>query len=746
MDGDVQVWRAAIVSQGWERQMTQDMFAQPLTPYYSRLWSWRKFDDQITHSDTQKLQLKSGTSPYRHTSITRHPYKELCVHYFTVRNNWFKGNCKSCSFQAHSTQVVTCLHLDNHQLISGSDDHSILLFKFAQPETGRQTGRNGPWLTKVLHGHDGGVWCLQVIGRLKNVIVSGSTDRTVRVWNSDSGDCLNVLRGHTSTIRCLYIIPDNQHIPEPDSGHHNPPTQVSSTSIPLNSKMVWVSHQLFVSMLRLNFSTSAAFIDLLVTEVGYWMEVESFLIVTGSRDRTLSIWRLELFHVPENLRQQFDTHMPSPSVNPSHFNMPSLQTGSRPTPKRASAVTGIQSMDALERKLREERLLRSIETEGSTGLIPRDWKNKVTRLLGKLGGGSVSTGTDIPQIESIENEDHNPSDDSNDSDSDDDLQSPRFSGLNLQYLTRATPLHTMTGHTDSVRSISVNQQIIVSGSYDFTVRVWRMQSQNRSKLVHILTGHTNKVYSVACDELGNRACSGSMDATVRVWDVLTGSCLHLLEGHSSLVGLLQLERLLYLPPSAFSRYRMDDNSVMMGSPSPPQLALRTPVGTMFPDNVLPCNQVTSRRDSLTVARRTVPETDYAPGHPILISAAADSTLRIWNVEGGSHINTLYGHTAAITCLTFDSDKCVSGSEGAYKLWDLRRGGAFVRDLAGGSENVVNNDDNLVANMNAQEQITGAWKIAMDDRRCVMALQRGGMTWFEIMDYDVESAALEREHF
>ena len=35
--------------------------------------------------------------------------------------------------------------------------------------------------------------------------MSGSTDRTLRVWDADSGDCTHVLYGHTSTVRCLAL-------------------------------------------------------------------------------------------------------------------------------------------------------------------------------------------------------------------------------------------------------------------------------------------------------------------------------------------------------------------------------------------------------------------------------------------------------------------------------------------------------------------------------------------------------------
>lgn len=51
------------------------------------------------------------------------------------------------------------------------------------------------------------------------------------------------------------------------------------------------------------------------------------------------------------------------------------------------------------------------------------------------------------------------------------------------------------------------------------------------------------VYSVVLDPTRNQACSGSMDGTVRVWNLSTGQCAHTLTGHTSLVGLLGLSPL-----------------------------------------------------------------------------------------------------------------------------------------------------------------------------------------------------------
>lgn len=51
-------------------------------------------------------------------------------------------------------------------------------------------------------GHTGGVWSSQM---RDNIIISGSTDRTLKVWNAETGECIHTLYGHTSTVRCMHL-------------------------------------------------------------------------------------------------------------------------------------------------------------------------------------------------------------------------------------------------------------------------------------------------------------------------------------------------------------------------------------------------------------------------------------------------------------------------------------------------------------------------------------------------------------
>jgi WD40 repeat protein len=72
----------------------------------------------------------------------------------------------------------------------------------------------------------------------------------------------------------------------------------------------------------------------------------------------------------------------------------------------------------------------------------------------------------------------------------------------------------------------------VSGSHDNTVRVWDLDT---GACLRVLEGHTDWVNSAALHADGRRVVTGSSDNTVRVWDLDTGACLRVLEGHTSSV-------------------------------------------------------------------------------------------------------------------------------------------------------------------------------------------------------------------
>ncbi len=126
-----------------------------------------------------------------------------------------------------------------------------------------------------------------------------------------------------------------------------------------------------------------------------------------------------------------------------------------------------------------------------------------------------------------------------------ELSGPRVGGM---WSTRWAHCHVGRGeilgrHTSGVGAVAVlvlpdGRPIAVTGSYDATVRVWDLSTG--TPLGEPLTGHTSSVVAVAALLLPDGrpvAVTGSYDATVRVWDLTTGTPLgEPLTGHTDWVG------------------------------------------------------------------------------------------------------------------------------------------------------------------------------------------------------------------
>jgi WD40 repeat protein len=112
-----------------------------------------------------------------------------------------------------------------------------------------------------------------------------------------------------------------------------------------------------------------------------------------------------------------------------------------------------------------------------------------------------------------------------------DLENEPEAPLDDEMISEKFLKFKLVEHENSVRDLAVHGNILVSGSYDNNVIVWNL---NTGKKVHVLKGHTMKVYCVAIDPKRRHCISGSLDASVRIWDIDSGECKFVLQGKQTI--------------------------------------------------------------------------------------------------------------------------------------------------------------------------------------------------------------------
>lgn len=138
---------------------------------------------------TISTRSSSRRVPQRPKTVS---YKSHFKHRYLISKAWRAGGSLSAHTITPDQGVVTSLHLTSNYIIVALDNAKIHVFS-----------PHGEHL-RCLQGHVMGVWAMAPYG---DTLVSGGCDRDVRVWDLNTGQAVHMLRGHTSTVRCLKIAP-----------------------------------------------------------------------------------------------------------------------------------------------------------------------------------------------------------------------------------------------------------------------------------------------------------------------------------------------------------------------------------------------------------------------------------------------------------------------------------------------------------------------------------------------------------
>jgi len=387
---------------------------------------------------------------------------------------------------------------DGRRIVSGSSDKTVRVW---DTESGQELC--------CLRGHSNSVNSVAYSPDGRR-IVSGSGDKTVRVWDAESGQELRSLRAHrnayTNSVESVAYSPDGRRIVAGDMD---------------NTVRVWDAES--GQELR-----SPRGHEGIVKSVAF--SPDGWRIVSGSEDKTVRVWDAER-GLELRCRRGHKHLVESVAYSPDGRWIVSGSGSTLYSEDNTVRVWDAESGQELRSLRGHERIVTSVAyspdgqriVSGSWDKTVRVWDAENGQELLSLCGhgqgywGSVESVAYSPDGRRI-------------------VAGYNDNTMRVWDAESGQELRSLRGHEGIVKSMAFSPDgwRIVSGSNDKTVRVWDAE---RGQELRCLRGHEYPVGSVAYSPDGRWIVSGSFDDTVRVWDAESGECVEVIEGSGDVVAI-----------------------------------------------------------------------------------------------------------------------------------------------------------------------------------------------------------------
>ncbi|KAH7252726.1 hypothetical protein BKA59DRAFT_436883 [Fusarium tricinctum] len=371
-----------------------------------------------------------------------------------------------------------------------SPEYSLIqeLFKHEGPDwinLKPKMDKNWKNCLQTLEGHMGIIFSV-ALSPDNQLIASGGSDKTVKLWDITTGLCRHTLKHH-DTIHSITFLPDGQSL--------------ASAS---NTIRIWdTKTELCLRTLQGH--------DKHVSSVA--SSSDGQYLASGSSDRTIKIWSPNTGKCLKTLEGHSDCFT-SVAFSPDNQRLVSGSVDGTVKIWDTKSFSNLQTLQGHGGAVRsvafspDSMRLASLSTDGV-----KFWDAATGLSLSKLGGfwpyrTAVAFSADGRRLALGNHE----------------------SVIELLDAETSAILQTLKGFQGPILSMAFtgDGQHLVSGSEAGLVKIWAL-SVDAFPLT--IEDHDEFVNSTAISEDGFRVASGSRDTTVKIWETETGTCLQTFKGH-----------------------------------------------------------------------------------------------------------------------------------------------------------------------------------------------------------------------
>jgi len=527
---------------------------------------------------------------------------------------------------------------DGRMVLSGSNDNTLKLWDVA---TGREL--------RTFSGHTGIVNSVTFSPDGRQVL-SGSYDNTLKLWDAVTGREIRTFKGHTGYVNSVAFSPDGKQV-------------ISGSSD--NTLKLWdvlTGQEIRTFSGHTETITSVAFSPngRQILSGSYDKTVKLWDVRTGRQIRTIRVYIVTSVEFSPNGRQvlvgeiggNFRVHDSATGNEIRFFADEDINYGGF-SPSVTFSPNGRQILSGY---LRNFKLW-----DAATGQEVRTFSGHTETI------NSVAFSPDGKLVLSGSND----------------------NTLRLWDAETGQEIRTFSGNSNWVNSVAFNPSAkqILTGSDDSTMKLWDTEA---GREIMAFTGHENRITSAAVSPDGKLALSGSNDNTLKLWDTATGEEIRTLSGHTGFVNSVT-----FSPDGKQALSCSDDNTIKLWDTAAGQ-EIRSLTGhknwinsaTFSPDgkqilsgandNTLMLWDAVSGQEIRTLSGHDGPidSVTFSPDGKMLLSGSWDSTIKLWDAASGQEIKTFQGHAIRVFSVTFSPDgkMILSGSgDNTVKLWDIESG-------------------------------------------------------------------------